>query len=221
MYGYRKKDMDVMRFYISSSLLEIFRGVHESHKQLWTMARKTDPTEMQAIVLSRTTNSLLRATRTSVVYVDELAFYMPGKRYFPYSPSVKNVETLDRILAPFLENTGQLMQVPIDMLIDVLNLTASNEIGVGSWDDEAIRACMKNMKEMFHNRGFIEVRRTNIKPGYGALLAGGSDRFDPTGPTLTMFRFNGRVEDGWDGQPFWVPNLRFPDGNKFFMFSVL
>lgn len=221
MYGYRKRDMDVMRFYISSSLLETFRGVHGSHKQLWTMARQTDPTQMQAIVLSRTTNSLLRATRTSVVYIDELAFYMPGKRYFPYAPLVKNVETLDRILAPFLENSGQLMQVPIDMLIQVLNLTASDQTDVGSWDDEAIRVCMKNMKEMFHNRGFIEARTTNISKDYRALLPGDSDRFDPTGPTLTMFRFNGKIENGWDGRPFWVPNLRFPDGNKFFMFSVL
>ncbi|WP_053375550.1 Z1 domain-containing protein [Paenibacillus sp. FJAT-27812] len=220
MYGYRKNDMDVMRFYISSSLLDIFKGVHDSHKQLWTMTRQIDPTEMQAIVLSRTTHSLLRATRTSVVYVDALAFYMPGKRYFPYSPMVKNVETLDRMLLPFM-GAGQVMQVPIDMLLDVLNLTASDETGGGSWDDEAIRTCMRNMKEMFHNRGFIEVRSTNISKGYRALLSGGSDRFDPSGPTLTMYRFNGRVEEDWDGQPFWVPNLRFPDGKKFFMFTVL
>ncbi|KAA8783081.1 hypothetical protein EC604_04390 [Paenibacillus amylolyticus] len=220
MYGYRKNDMDVMRFYISSSLLEIFRGVHESHKQLWSMARQIEPTDMQAIVLSRTTHSLLRATRTSVVYIDSLAFYMPGKRYFPYTPLIKNVAVLDSMLLPYM-GSSQLMQVPIDMLIDILNLTASDETGVGSWDDEAIKTCLKNMKLMFNNRGFIEVRRTDISRGYRALLSGGSDRFDPSGPTLTMYRFNGKVEHGWGGQPFWVPNLRFPDGKRYFMFTVL
>ncbi|WP_145333021.1 Z1 domain-containing protein [Paenibacillus xylanexedens] len=219
MYGYRKNDMDVMRFYISSSLLEIFRGVHESHKQLWSMARQIEPTDMQAIVLSRTTHSLLRATRTSVVYIDSLAFYMPGKRYFPYTPLIKNVSVLDSMLLPYM-GSSQLMQVPIDMLIDILNLTASDETGVGSWDDEAIKTCLKNMKLMFNNRGFIEVRRTDISRGYRALLSGGSDRFDPSGPTLTMYRFNGKVENGWEGEPFWVPNLRFPDGKKYFMFTV-
>ncbi|SED07063.1 Z1 domain-containing protein [Paenibacillus sp. GP183] len=220
MYGYRKKDMNVMRFYVSSSLLEIFKGVHESNKQLWTMARKMNPAEMQAIVLSRTTHSLLRATRTSVVYVDALAFYMPGVRYFPYSPFIKNVDALDKILMPFI-GSRQLMQVPIDMLIQIVNLTASDEAGGGSWDDEAIKTCLRNMKGLFQNRGFLEVRETDTKRGFRSIIAGSSDRFDPSAPTLTMYRFEGSIDKGWEGKPFWVPNLRFPDGNRFFMFTVL
>lgn len=221
MYGYRQNDMNVIRFYLSSSLIELFTNIYHSEKQLRTMVERCSPTDMQAIVLSRTTHSIIRPTRTSVVYLDSVAFYMPGQRYFPLSPLPSNIELLDGILLPF-DARREPAVVPIDMLIEIVNLTETEQEAGGSWDDEAIRVCLTNMKEIFHNRGFLVVRTDrNISRGSRAMLSPDDHNlYNPSGPTLTVYKYNGRVEQGWDGRPRWVPNLRFPDGNRFFMFSA-
>jgi hypothetical protein len=33
---------------------------------------------------------------------------------------------------------------------------------------------------------------------------------------LILYRLNGRIEKGWKGNPFWVPNIKFPDGMNFY-----
>ncbi|ASJ55992.1 hypothetical protein BP422_22050 [Brevibacillus formosus] len=222
MYGYRKKDMDVMRFYISRSLLDVFTSVYHSDQQLWNMAQQGSPTDMQAVVLSRTNNTILRATRRNVVYLDSLAFYTPGDRTFPLFPLSKNLSLLDQLLLPF-DGKPQLVEVPLDILVQILNLTESEKQLVG-WDDEAIRTCLRNMKQMdiYRNKGYLLVRSDrDITRGSRAMLSPNDySQFNSDYPTLTMYRYNGKVENGWeDGMPRWVPNLRFPD-NRFFIISA-
>lgn len=221
MYGYRRRDMDVIRFFISESLLDVFINIYRSERQLRTMVQRCNPADMHAVVLSRTTHGILRPTRPNVIYLDALAFYMPGERYFPLAPLSKNVPLLDQMLLPF-DGRKEPAQVPIDFLAEIVNLTESEEAPGSSWDDEAIKVCLKNMREMYANRGFLVVRTNrDISRGSRAMLSPDDYKlFDPSGPTLTMYRYNGRREQGWDGNPRWVPNLRFPDGNTYFMFSV-
>ncbi|SED14865.1 Z1 domain-containing protein [Paenibacillus sp. GP183] len=222
MYGYRKKDMDVVRFYISKSLLDVFKSVHQSDQQLWKMAQQTGPSNLQAIVLSRSNNTLLKPTRRNVVYLDSLAFYTPGERTFPLLPISKNMALLDQLLMP-LDGRAEPAEVPLSMLVQLINLTESEKQLVG-WDDEAIRTCLRNMKQMdeYKNKGFLIVRSNrDISKGTRAMLSPNDYRlFYPDYPTLTLYRYNGKVESGWeDGLPRWVPNLRFPD-NRFFMVSA-
>lgn len=221
MYGYRRQDLDVMRFYTSESLLEVFTNIYHSERQLRTMVERCDPSDLHAVVLSRTTHTILRPTRPSVVYLDSIAFYMPGERYFPLEPLPSSVDVLDGILLSF-DGRREPAQVPIDMLIEIVNLTRSEELQGGSWDDEAILVCLKNMKGLYSNRGFLVVRTNrNISRGSRAMLSPDDYRlYNPEGPTLTMYKYNCRPEEGWDGVPRWVPNLRFPDGNTYFMFSA-
>lgn len=223
MYGYRKKDMDVMRFYISSSLLDTFMNVHHSDQQLWNMVQHASPSDMQAVVLSRSNNTLLRATRRNVVYLDSLAFFTPGERSFPIAPLSKNLTLLDELLLPF-DGKTQVTEVPIDLLIHILNLTESEKQLVG-WDDEVIRTCLRNMRHMeeYRNKGYLIVRTNrDITKGSRSMLSPNDyNVFGTDGPTLTMYRYNGKLENGWDDdKPRWVPNLRFPDGKRFFMVSA-
>lgn len=226
MYGYRQKEMDVMRFYVSRSLLDRFRQIYRSDKQLWYAASDPNASDLKAIVLSRTENTLIRATRPNVVYLDSLAFYMPGKRYFPYSPKAKHVAGLDKLLEGFQE-IEEPYEVSIDFLIQIINLTESDDALGGTWNDEAILTCLKNMRDMedvFYNRGHLVVRRErNIARGTGAMLSPNDlEIYNPDGPTLTMYRYSGKPEDGWDdgAGPRWVPNLRFPNGNRYYLFSL-
>lgn len=221
MYGYRRDDMDAIRFFVSESLLQVFTSIYESDRQLRLMIQN-GTSNMQAIVLSRSTHTILRPTRPSVVYLDSIAFYMPGSRYFPRYPLATNVTILDQILLPF-DGRSEPAQVPIDFLVDIVNLAKSEPGDGDSWDDEAIRVCLQNMKEMHNNRGFLVVRTgRDISRGSRAMLSETDyNLYNPEGPTLTLYRYNSSIEKGWDGNPRWVPNLRFPDGNRYFMFSTL
>lgn len=222
MYGYRERDLGVLRFFTSYSIAEIFTEAYLSEKRLRTVINKADSSDLQALVLSRTKHSLLRPTRSNVIYLDSVLFYMSGKRYFPRNPLVSNVGLLDHLLEDYKDEQG-LEMITIQRLIEIVNLTKSKNIEGGSWDDEAILACLKNMKEMYNNRGYIAVRRNrDIKKNARTMLSSDDNLlFNPDGPTLIMYKYTGSANKGWsDDKPLWVPNLRFPDGNTYFMFST-
>jgi hypothetical protein len=221
MYGYRKKDLGVTRFFTSDTIFDVFREVYSSEKRLREVIENSNPDDLQALVLSRTSQSILRPTRSNVLYVDSVLFYMPGKRYFPRYPRVSNVDILDQVLEPYQANKN-LNLVTIQDLIEILNLTKSEQTEGGTWDDEAIIACLKNMKEMYH-QGYIAVRTgRDITRGSRSMLSPDDNAlFKSDGPTLIMYKYNGKEENGWDNRPLWVPNLRFPDGKTYFMFSTV
>ncbi|MED3657896.1 hypothetical protein [Bacillus velezensis] len=129
---------------------------------------------------------------------------------------------LDQLLEDYKDQQG-LEMITIQRLIEIVNLTKSKNIEGSSWDDEAILACLKNMKEMYNNRGYIAVRRNrDIKKNARTMLSSDDNLlFNPHGPTLIMYKYIGSANKGWsDDKPLWVPNLRFPDGNTYFMFST-
>lgn len=222
MYGYRKSDLGVLRFFTSDTICDIFREVYQSEKRLRDVIEESNPEELQALVLSRSNETILRPTRSNVIYVDSVLFYMPGKRYFPRYPLVSNVEILNEILKPY-ENKKELTLIPIQSLIEIINLTKSEKTEGGSWDDEAIRACLRTMKKMYNNMGYIAVRTDrDITRGSRSMLSPDDNKlFNGSGPTLIMYRYNGKIENNWDNKPLWVPNLRFPDGRTYFMFSTV
>jgi hypothetical protein len=132
------------------------------------------------------------------------------------------MEILNTLLNPFVDRK-ELASVPISKLIEIINLTDYDQIEGGNWDKEAIITCLKNMEEICNGRAYLAARiDRDIKRGARAMLSENDYEFyHPDGPTLMMYRYLGSNEKGWDDEPLWVPNLRFPDGNRFFMFSTI
>lgn len=220
MYGYRKQDQAYLRFYTTNTLFGLFSNIYESDRLLREMVFDKTPNHMQAILLNRTHNTNLRPTRNNVIPLDQISLFLPGTRYFPYSPIHANIEILNEMLSVFLNNSKP-VQVEIDYLISILLLTKSDKISGESWDDEAIIVCLKNLKSQYNNIGYITVRiDRDIKKGARAMLSEDDTRlYVKEFPTLTMYRYIGSKEKGWEGVPIWVPNLRFPDGQSFFMYT--
>ncbi|MHB8132490.1 MAG: Z1 domain-containing protein, partial [Mobilitalea sp.] len=220
MYGYRKQDQNYLKFYTTNTLYGLFSNIHESDRLLRDMVFEKTPNNLHAILLNRTHNTNLRPTRNNVIPLDQISLFLPGTRYFPYTPVHTNIEILNTMLTPYVENNKP-VQVEIDFLISILLLAKSDKIGGESWDDEAIRVCLKNMKEQYSNIGYLFVRiDRDIKQGARAMLSeDDAKQFVKDFPTLTMYRYIGSKEKGWDDKPIWVPNLRFPDGQNFFMYT--
>ena len=79
----------------------------------------------------------------------------------------------------------------------------------------AIKALQANNAK---NKAYLIVRRNrSISKGTGTLLSP-DDRMVGDQiinyPVLTLYRLNGEVEKGWEGKPFWVPNLKLPVGKN-------
>ncbi len=70
---------------------------------------------------------MLRPTRSNVIYLDSVLFYMSGKRYFPRNPLVSNVGLLDQLLEDYKDQQG-LEMITIQRLIEIVNLTKSKNI---------------------------------------------------------------------------------------------
>jgi hypothetical protein len=87
-------------------------------------------------------------------------------------------------------------------------------------------AALETIKEDYSNTAYLVVREAKISRNRDqnritALLAGGevNREANKNYPTLFMVRLEGRKEQGWDDHPFWVPNLRFADGQYGIVFN--
>ena len=222
MYGYRSTDADYLRFFTTPNLFEIFTNIYESDRQLRSMVFDQTLNHLQAILLDRSHNTILRPTRNNVIPLDQISLYLPGKRYFPYLPIASNTDTLNSLLEPYSDEK-KLYQIEIDFMLNLLTLSKSEKLAGESWDDEAIRVCLKNLKVQYQNIGYLLVcLDRDIKKGARAMLSEDDTKITNTSyPTLVMYRYVGTTTKGWDGQALWVPNLRFPDGTNFYMYTPM
>ena len=116
-------------------------------------------------------------------------------------------------------------------MIGLIKLTVSDSTGIGLWEDRRIITALETLKAVTKtgDRALLIVRRNRgLNPNENGIIRsyfGGAARgergdvslADSEIPTLFMFRLRGDApvspdKTGWDGAPFWVPNVRFPDG---------
>jgi len=77
---------------------------------------------------------------------------------------------------------------------------------------------IKSHKDMQNIVKLIVRRNRNISRGTGTLLSPGDrelgKKYEDVS-VITLYRLNGRKENGWDGRPFWIPNIKLPVGKVF------
>ncbi|MFN6034323.1 MAG: hypothetical protein ACK48B_09835, partial [Dolichospermum sp.] len=168
--------------------------------------------------------------------------YQGGRQYFPSLPiSDPNLlgnqtQELDHIISTTkYPNLKRSYTVTIDDLLEILNFQYKTSGSSGAWNDDLIRQAISALRDQprYQNIGSLVIvnRNSNLKKsetrGYtqlGSVLPGDAGRIpyliDPRYPALLMTRLIGDIDPqgGWHGVPFWVPVIRFPDGN--YAFSV-
>ncbi|MBP0010039.1 MULTISPECIES: Z1 domain-containing protein [unclassified Roseofilum] len=240
MYGYRQNELPAIRIYLPTHLAQRFHAIHASDNAVREQCRETHE-PIQAIPLPIRG---MRPTRRNVLNENTvtLVTYQGGRQYFPHLP-ISNPEVLgnqtqelDELLSeseyPRLQNP---YPVTIDDLLRILSFKFSEPNQNDSWKDHLIKMALNTLKEnpQYQNRGNLVIvnRNSNLKKTetrsyrkIGAVLPGGAGAV-PYGinrrfPALLMTRVNGDIDPqgGWDGVPFWIPVVRFPDGN--YAFSV-
>lgn len=241
MYGYRQDDLDVTRLYVTSDVESRFRLINESEQALREVIQKYPNRVYRGIKIGKSLNP----TRKNVTNPNNIGAYAAGKSYFPTKPKSnredigRRTEQIDKVLDNLYPgNTGPGVPISITQMIALIKLTVSDPTGPGLWEDRRMIAALETLKSVSStgDRALLIVRRNRgLNPNESGIIRsyfGGAARgergdvslADPEIPTLFMFRLRGDApsasdKPGWYGVPFWIPNVRFPDGEYALMFN--
>jgi Z1 domain len=236
MFGYRSPLRDVTRLFTAPHILDAFRQIYEADEATRD-AIGDDPANLRIKPIWVGTS--LRPTRSNVLNPAEIGAISPGRAIYPADPKWKrseikgNFDRLDQLLEGF-EGDDEYHEVDIDFLVKVLKEMPSNPYPGYTWEDRRVQQVIEAMKReaIGIEKGRLNVRRG--KDGKGLELtrqeapwqgfASGpwvnKAKADYSGqPSLIVMKQRGKKENGWDGQPVYVPTLVLPTGEFAFMFN--
>ncbi|QLE40448.1 hypothetical protein FD723_08265 [Nostoc sp. C052] len=234
MYGYRQNELPATRIYLPSHLAQRFVGIHESDN---LVREQCQYYHLPIQVIPLMTRGITPTRRNVLNENTNRITYQGGRQYFPSLPiSDPNIlgnqtQELDNILSMDRYcNSQQPYTVTIDQLLAILNFNYKTPGASGAWNDDLIRQAVQALQDQsrYQNTGSLVIvnRQANIgisedrNNEVGAVLPP-HDRnapynIDPNDPALLMTRNNGTLDKGWHGVPFWIPVIRFPNGNYAF-----
>lgn len=212
MFGY-DRDAGLMRIYLPPSLHKLFMDLNNSNRILIDQIKHQGINGIQILLPEG-----IKPTRSNVLDTETISIVTGGMNFFPISPDERNAPTIDSILADYNDDK-EFYEADID---DVLNiLSGLNTTDPSDWDNEKFMNCARTLKSQRpHTKCNIIVRRNrNISKGTGTLLAPTDRNLGITlkdSIILTLYRVNGDLKNGWSGNPFWIPNIKFPENICFY-----
>ncbi|MHC5743053.1 MAG: Z1 domain-containing protein [Nostoc sp.] len=240
MYGYRWNELPAIRLYLPNHLAQRFVDIHESDN----LVREQCQASHLPIQLIPLMARGIKPTRRNVLNDNTNRItYQGGRQYFPSLPisdpnSLGNqTQQLDNLLSQSqYPNLQQPYTVTIDNILEILSVQYQTPGLSSTWNDDLIRQAVTALRDQQQrnqnqNIGTLVIVNRSADIGksanrnytqIGAVLPGNAGnapyKINRNYPTLLMTRNDGRIDPprGWDGVPFWIPVIRFPDGNYAF-----
>jgi hypothetical protein len=211
MFGY-DRDRGTIRLFMPMFIYKLFQELNNSQNALvkQIVEHGIDDTHLLCI-------DGVRPTRKDVVKTSALSLITGGVNYFAAYPLNKNLKILDDLLLP--HKTDCFETVGIDFIKMVLS-ELSSELE-DDWNSRSfINAVnmLESSQELKVAKLLVRTDR-NLSKNTGTMLSA-SDR-DLTDKysgdiLLVMYRVNGDISKGWTGNPFWMPNIKLPEGFTFY-----
>lgn len=212
MFGY-DRDPALMRVFMPLPLFNLFAEINSSNEVLIKQIEKNGFDNIQIV-----TNKKLRPTRRNVVDQEKYEYLVGGVNYFPPNPDQTNGPKLDKALDAY-GDSGGVYDISFDEAYKILKLVQddpANNWKISAYINaldalESSRSAPKEVK--------LVIRKDrNISRFTGTMLSVDDrklgDRHNDL-PVITLYRLNGKVEQKWDGEPFWMPNIKLPIGKVF------
>lgn len=205
IFGYDRIS-GMIRVFIPPSLFKIFSSINESNNILINQIRDKGLDGIQIILPEN-----ILPTRKNVVANKFLNVISGGVNYFPNDPNQVNGNQIDLILQNY--NDG-LSSTSIEFLLGVLDNLGN--YGQDDWDINKFKHSINAFEKRRPNVSvkLLLARDRNISKGTGTLLSPNDRKLGDSYKSeilLTLYRVNGKSENGWEGRPFWIPNIKFPD----------
>jgi hypothetical protein len=222
MYGYRRKDLGLLRLFLPPALHTVFRAITKMEDGLRELIAKNPSEEFRGIYLE----NRLNATRKNVLAPGALGIYSGGSNYNPSQvvrdESVKkNTASIDAILGDVKDGTT--IEMDIEEIAHLISLTKHDLKGAQRvWDPSAIaESLLEFAKLQKHKTGFVYVaRERGLKADRDETqgVISGGDVAKAPGDRIALFMLRTKAEG--KSHPSWWPQVRFPDGPYGFAFAV-
>lgn len=202
-FGY-DRDPALVRLFMPPRLYSNFVQMSDSIIQLFETLATARTDEVQVI-----TPKGIAPTRKAVV--EDLAedCIVGGANHFPVTPAQDNAANLDDKLAEYSEEE-EFHIVDASLASKLLHLTGNDELG--GIPSKVFEESLKNINQ--DGKVLLIVRRDRaISANTGTLLSPDDRKLGAKykkDSVLIIYRLTGDKAKGWDGKPFWIPNVKLP-----------
>lgn len=222
MYGYRQSHIGVTRLFLPDKLADHFRIIHQMEKALRALVAKHPQGRFEGIYLAPP----MQATRRNVLDPNAIGVYVAGGWVNPRYPLRSNsmtskTKSLDDLLRPYLVDSRNYFETDIDFVIAAIShCEADSHLGAELWNTKVIGAALKKLETLRGSKAYIRVQRDRDldqpRRETQGFYSGGEDKLVPA-DAVTLFMF--RLRKSPKGEPVWLPQIRFPEGNYAIAFS--
>lgn len=210
IFGY-DREPELLRMYMPGNLYKLFSELNTANEILISQVK--DGLDRIELIFPKE----LQPTRKNVLDCRYLDVVSGGMNYFASDPVNTSLSELDDILLQYSGESST--EVSSEILISAL------ERAMGStdkdFDSKKFIYCINALKGKRPTVKCRLIQRTgrDISKGTGTLLSPNDrdlgDKY-PDDIVLTMYRIKGTVEKGWNGNPLWIPNIKFPTNSCFY-----
>jgi len=222
MYGYRKKDIGLLRLFLPRELHIVFKAINNMERGLRELIARRPTEEFRGVYVE----SGVGPTRKNVLAPGSIGVYSGGSIYNPAQvirdETVKtSTDRIDKKLAGFRDD--HYVEVPIEDLKELIALTMPDpRESERVWDPIAVGESLAQFAKLHKQRsGYLYVDRerglkANRRETQGILEGGEGARVPDD--KVTLFLLRTVAERGKNAA--WWPQIRFPDGRYAFAFAV-
>ncbi|KLD77944.1 hypothetical protein FZ025_05920 [Xanthomonas hyacinthi] len=222
MYGYRRKDIGLLRLWLPPELHAVFSAINEMERSLRKLIADSPDEEFRGVYLENG----LQATRRNVLVPGAIGVYTGGGTYNPAQilrddASAKNTAKLDKLLSDVGDK--EYVEFSIEDLRQLVKLTAPDTSqSEHVWDPFAIAEGLRQCAEILNQEaGYAYVDRDRdlreCRRETQGVLSGGEAGTVPS-DRITIFMM--RTKAFGKHQAAWWPQIRFPAGRYALAFAI-
>jgi hypothetical protein len=222
MYGYRRKDIGLLRLFLPRELHIVFRAINKMERGLRDLISRKPGEEFRGIYVE----SGVSATRRNILAPGSIGVYSGGSIYNPAQimrddSSKSSTAKINKKLAGVPDKSY--LEMPIEDIVDLIVSTVPDQQqSERVWDPTAVGESITQFAKLQKQKtGFVYVdRERGLDANRGetqGILTGGEAGTVPN-DKITLFLL--RTAAKGKRNPAWWPQIRFPDGRYAFAFAV-
>jgi hypothetical protein len=222
MYGYRRKDIGLLRLFLPRELRIVFTAINKMERGLRDLIARQPGEEFRGVYIE----GGLSPTRKNILAPGAVGVYSGGSIYNPAQvmrdESVKtSTEKIDKTLDTLKDK--DYVEMPIEDMRALVDLTIPDQReSERVWDPVAVGESLVQFAKLHQQKtGFVYVDRgrglkENRRETQGILDGGEQARVPKS--KITLFLLRTTADHG--NHAAWWPQIRFPDGRYAFAFAV-
>lgn len=222
MYGYRRKDIGLLRLFLPNELHTVFRAINKMELSLRDLIQRTPSEEFRGIYVE----SGLSATRRNILLPGALGVYSGGSNYNPAQMlrddrAKSNTEKIDEMLRHIADKGRE--EITVEQMQKLIRLTVPDDAeSERIWNPIAIAESLGQFAKLHQQTtGYIWIDRDRELEAKRAetagILSGGEFKNIPQN-RISLFLL--RTKRSPKKNPVWWPQIRFPDGGYAFAFAI-